>query len=97
MTDAVTHLETCPARTGLPCTCGGKKAPDDVAAFDWSPFDKYSHNTCYCRCGTVFRAHSRFFKDYGLVTRTPCPGCGKNSDVRRASSDPETFTIGKKE
>lgn len=62
---------------------------------DWTVFDKYSEDTCYCGCGAVFRSHGKFVNKpkCGLVTRKPCPACGKNDDICRLSADPETFTI----
>lgn len=68
---------------------------------DWSPFDKWSENTCECRCGTVFRSHSKTVMTGAtapghleLRSRKPCPACGRDNLLVRVSSDPEVFTIG---
>jgi hypothetical protein len=63
---------------------------------DWSVFDPYSESTCACLCGCVFRSHSKFVTDSGIVSRKPCPECGKHA-LQRASSDPETMNIERKD
>jgi len=67
-----------------------------VNEIDWSVFDTHPEMTCDCRCGAVFRSHAKVvtIPAVRLVTRRPCPNCRKHGDVRRASSDPEKFTIG---
>ena len=62
---------------------------------DWTPHDKFSENTCTCRCGQVFRSHSKYVHDDGLVSRKPCPACGERY-LRRAEGDIDTMIIGKK-
>ena len=59
---------------------------------DWSKFDRYQKNTCSCRCGNVFRSHSKldmFIKK--PITRYPCPGCGRNDNCYSIKSDPEVY------
>lgn len=64
---------------------------------DWSIHDKYPEYTCECRCGQVYRSHSRYsLERNALISRIPCPGCKKDGDLRRASSDPEYQSIGGK-
>lgn len=59
---------------------------------DWSVFDKYPESDCYCLCGVIFRSHGKFIIPTGLISRKPCPVCGKN-DLSRISSDPEIYEI----
>ena len=68
---------------------------------DWSVFDEFPESTCYCRCGRVFRSHSKGVviknKDNGhsftVLTRKKCPVCGRNDSTYRVSSDPEVMFI----
>lgn len=61
---------------------------------DWSRFDRFTENTCACRCGAEFRSHTTVLTaPPRLVSRKPCPGCGQTENLRRASSDPEEFVI----
>jgi hypothetical protein len=62
------------------------------AGIDWSIFDKWPENTCYCRCEAVFRSHSKFHLDR-IISRRACPNCGKYDELRRSSSEPETVTV----
>jgi len=64
---------------------------------EWAIFDQYPENTCECMCGAVYRSHSRYTMARGLISRKPCPACGKDNGVRRSSSDPEYMTITKKD
>lgn len=71
-------------------------------AIDWSIFDKWSENTVYCRCGAVYRSHTKMTTgDDGalhLHCRKPCPACGKSIDNHwKVSSDVEVMSIGKKD
>lgn len=66
-------------------------------AIGWKHFDKFPENTIFCRCGAVFRSHSKAVMAEGgmnLVSRKPCPSCGSSSNVWKAASDPETHSIG---
>jgi hypothetical protein len=68
------------------------------APIDWSVFDAFPENTCYCRCGTVFRSHAKFVTDagdgkFGIVSRIACPACKLDNRLRQVSSDPEYMTI----
>jgi len=71
---------------------------DDI---DWSAHDEFSENTCYCRCGAVFRSHVKLIEleqRWVSATRKPCSGCGSRVNCKGIESDPETFTIkGKKD
>lgn len=63
---------------------------------DWSVFDKYPDDTCFCRCGSEFRSHAKFATvagSSGLVSRKPCPACGKADDIWMVSADSETYTL----
>lgn len=61
---------------------------------DWAKFDTYPEATCYCRCGVVFRSHSQIDMHVcRSISRKPCPGCGKQDELRRVSHDPETDYI----
>jgi hypothetical protein len=65
---------------------------------DWSSFDQYPEHTCECSCGCTFRSHCKVVSDgiaMHIVTRKPCPTCGKDNELRSARSDPETMTIGR--
>lgn len=67
----------------------------DSMSIDWSAFDKFPQDTCYCRCGTAFRSHGKFVMapSPGIVSREPCPSCGKTDDIAKVSSDPELYTL----
>jgi len=62
---------------------------------DWSAHDKYSENTCYCRCESVFRSHAKavFEPTARIVSRKPCPSCGRTDDLRKIESDSELVTL----
>jgi hypothetical protein len=61
---------------------------------DWSGHDKYSEHTNTCRCGAVFRSHAKFVMDKcRMVTRKPCPACGRDDDLSRCESDSEVETL----
>jgi len=68
--------------------------PDSI---EWRAFDPYPENTVYCHCGAVFRSHTKAVMRPvpRIISRKSCPSCGKDDDLRRASSDPERMTIGK--
>lgn len=71
------------------------KGADRVSAIDWTKHDEFPESTCYCRCGAVFRSHSKMVFD-GVpktITRRPCPACKRDDDCRRISADPEKFTL----
>lgn len=65
---------------------------------DWSTFDDLPESECECRCGAIFRSHTKgIYRDRVLaISRKPCPSCGRNNNLRRVSSDPESFTIGRR-
>jgi hypothetical protein len=68
-----------------------------TANIDWAEFDRYPENTCRCRCGTEFRSHSKLANVGGrfvLVTRRPCPACGRDDSLNASRSDPESFSVG---
>lgn len=64
-----------------------------MATIDW---DKRHVNTCYCKCGAVFRSKSVTTYSDKLIMKSqvPCPSCGKDDNLRGISHDPEKFTIG---
>jgi hypothetical protein len=72
-----------------------------MTPIDWTIFDQYPENTVECRCGTNFRSHTKVAIGDGnrlqVHCRKPCPACGSTTDPWRASSDPETYVIGKKD
>jgi len=63
---------------------------------DWSQFDQAPESTCYCRCEATYRSHTKLIRDQDQlkhITRSPCPGCGRNDNLRRISGDPEHMEI----
>ena len=62
---------------------------------DWSVFDKFSESTCACNCGAEFRSHAKSVFDPAarIVSRKPCPSCGRNDDLRRVASDTEVYAL----
>lgn len=70
----------------------------DAAHVDWSQLDGTREYTCTCAiCEHVFRSHAKVVLRVRMpalfLSRKPCPSCGAH-DLRRASSDPESMTIG---
>ena len=60
---------------------------------DWSKFIDFE-DTCHCRCGKVFRSHAKFvIAVKKVITRKPCPQCGKDNDCMRVCSDREVMEI----
>lgn len=61
---------------------------------DWSVHEKYPENTCTCKCGVIFRSHTKTIMSptIMIISRKTCPSCGKQ-DLQRISSDPETYSI----
>jgi hypothetical protein len=69
----------------------------DISKIDWTVFDRWSESTVYCRCETAFRSHAKFIiqaDGSGLISRKPCPDCGRHDSIWKTSSDPEFMTIG---
>lgn len=67
-----------------------------MANIDWTPFDKYPLSENACWCGAMFHAHMKVVlvgDKLTPFTRTPCPGCGKNDNIRRSTSAPERMSI----
>ena len=67
-----------------------------MSEVDWTEFDQFPEDTCYCWCGCEYRSHAKMVKRDRLimVSRKPCPGCGKvEGHLRRVSSDPEVMTL----
>ncbi len=61
-----------------------------------TPWEKHEDQTLYCFCDSVWRGKARIEiegQNMRLVTEKPCPGCGKCDNLRKASSDPETWHI----
>jgi len=64
-------------------------------SIDWTIFDGQPEDTCTCKCGRIFRSHSKIdMQRFKLISRKPCPACGKADNLFKASSDPESFGIG---
>lgn len=69
---------------------------DDALAskMDWSAFGTEITQTCYCNCGAEYRSHAKTNMEVRrTISKSPCPSCGSHSNLWRASSDPETFTL----
>jgi hypothetical protein len=50
-------------------------------------------DTASCRCGTAYRSQCRIdMKAMKLLSRKPCPGCGKKDDLRGMRSDRERMS-----
>ncbi len=61
---------------------------------DWTVFDKYPEMIVECSCGRLYRSHIKY-RDGQVHTRRPCPRClSVVGHVRRARSEPETWTMG---
>jgi len=61
---------------------------------DWSTFNKSAEQNCQCGCGSIFRSHAKFVSKLGkVVSRKPCPECGKNDDLRQTTIDWDSSTI----
>jgi hypothetical protein len=68
-----------------------------VPEVDWVPLLKYPESEIECQCGVVFRSHCKAVTHEGKfvrVLRKPCPTCNRQTNPRRASSEPEQWTIG---
>jgi hypothetical protein len=61
-------------------------------------FDNRYIDTCYCKCGTIYRSSSKIkLIDGGLklITKEPCPNCNESvNNCSRVTSDTENFSIG---
>lgn len=70
---------------------------DTSALVDWTIFDQYPENSVECRCGAVYRSHSKCVavKDgLKVITRKACPTCGESVGHPRAvRSDAEHQTL----
>lgn len=65
-------------------------------AVDWSKFDGPPSQTCYCRCGGVYRSHAkttRLGESLTIVSKDPCPDCGSHTDLRKVEGDPERWAV----
>ncbi len=63
---------------------------------DWSVFDAYERSEVSCHCGTEFLSHAKAAMTLTpprVVSRQPCPGCGKHDTIRAARSGPEKWSI----
>lgn len=59
---------------------------------DWTGIDWEDSLTC--ACGRQFRSASRYVAALErVVSRRPCPGCGRQDRIVHAEMDPETFTV----
>lgn len=65
----------------------------EIPAIDWSGFD-FSEDTCYCRCGEIYRSHTKYVGEISLpVSRIPCPSCGSQINMKKISGDQETMQL----
>lgn len=63
-------------------------------AIDWSRFGDEITQTCFCRCGAEFRSHAKIDMTVRKsVSKDPCPGCEDHDNLRRVSSDPESWSL----
>jgi hypothetical protein len=63
---------------------------------DWSIFDGDEENICYCRCGAVYRSHTKMIKvstnSLDLISRKPCPACCEiKNNLRKVQGLPERW------
>jgi len=65
-----------------------------MSDFDWDAFDDFPENEVECSCETVFRSYSRWTFPVGIVSRKPCPSCGRSEGHRASRSDVEALEIG---
>lgn len=68
-----------------------------AASVNWSDLGQV-FQTLYCRCGMVYRSHHKLVRkndSFVGVAEKPCPDCGEHTNIRRASSDPESYSIGR--
>lgn len=63
---------------------------------DWTASDKYPEDTCECRCGAVWASHAKYVGDPkpSLVTRRPCPACGRTDQCVAVRSGWEPMSFG---
>jgi len=61
---------------------------------DWSEFEGGKYQ-CRCTCGVDFSSYAQY--DYKsrkkLITKDPCPGCGKDDKCWTVHSDPEQWEL----
>lgn len=71
-----------------------------MSKVDWSSHDAHPESTCTCRCVfarlkdgddiPTFRSHAKFAASAGgLISRKPCPDCGRHDNLSSARSDRE--------
>lgn len=63
---------------------------------DWRPLLKYKENVVECKCGAVYRSHTKGVwveGRFAVISRKPCPACGKVNNVKRSTSPPETLIL----
>ena len=56
---------------------------------------KHSHSaTLTCDCGTVWRSPNRYSGRLTcIVSKIPCPKCGRQDRIKRATGDPESWKV----
>lgn len=68
-----------------------------MSVIDWSLSDKFAEDIIYCKCGEIYRSHSKLLplgNRLIIYTRKSCPKCGKDYDhVKRVTSEKELWTI----
>lgn len=72
----------------------------------WDQFKGEPEDTCYCRCGKVYRSYTKMINIISrgnlgtpnvqlvVVAQKPCPGCKKtDGHLRRVSGDKELLSV----
>jgi hypothetical protein len=55
---------------------------------NWTPYDTLAPDTIFCRCGEMFWSHTQFSaarvgqSHHKIISRKPCPRCGKNDSAK---------------
>ncbi len=64
---------------------------------DWSIFCHGDEAQVSCRCGGRYSSYVKGIwvaeDEYKMHSQRPCPNCGKDDDIYRAASEPESFTV----
>jgi hypothetical protein len=64
---------------------------------DWQRMDQFAEDDIFCRCGMSYHSHAKAVMQDGhmvVITRKPCPVCGKSvGNARRVSHPTEYMTL----
>lgn len=60
---------------------------------NWEIFDKYPQEHLECWCGARFHSHVKFLDELGLISRVPCPQCGKDYNIKKVHGKTETWEV----